>query len=425
MNIRAGGGTDGADGAGRPVDGFRTVPADNRWPDNGLAAGDRPAVDGWRPADEEVLRRILAAHAERIEPAPTALPEIQRRIRAGRRGGRAGWWPVPDRLRAPVAGRRWSPLAAGVLTVAAVTVAALAVGLAVGLPPERTVAPVAGPATPQPPPSPPGAADPAPAPSDPATVEPVTPSAPPSSGTTPDRRRADLAVYYLGGPADRPRLYREFHRLWVRDGSARDRVTAAVRNMLDGPSGIDPDYRTGWPVGTDLRAVTVRSGVATVDLAGVSRHPTDGVGARLAVQQLVWTVTAVRGVTGVRLRLDGAAVDRLWNRVDVSGVLRRAPAVDVLAPVWVVSPQHGDTVAGSFEVHLAGILPEATAQLRVSQDGRTVHEQVVTLSVAGPAQGEKRVRISLPPGRYTLTAYATSLADGSEQHHDDHLVTVR
>ncbi|MEE6261809.1 GerMN domain-containing protein [Plantactinospora sonchi] len=416
MNIRPSGGADGADGEGRPVDGYGAGPEENRW----------AADDERRPTDEEVLRRILAAHAERIEPDPDALPEIRRRIRDGGRDASAGRWPSPARVLPSFAGRRWSPVAAGVVTVAVLTVAAVAVGLAGGLPtatPEQVVAPVAGSATTPPQPSPPGSADPAPAPSDPATADPVAPSAP--TGTDSDQRRADLAVYYLGGPVDRPRLYREFHRLWLRDGSARDRVTAAVRNMLDGPSGIDPDHRTGWPAGTDLRGASVRAGVATVDLTGVSRHTTDALGARLAVQQLVWTVTATPGVTGVRLRLDGAPVGRLWDRVDVSGVLRRAPAVDVLAPVWLISPQHGDTVRSTFEVHLAGILPEATAQLRIQQDGRTVHEQVVTLSIAGPAQGEKRLRITLPPGRYTLTAYATSLADGTEQHHDDHLVTVR
>jgi hypothetical protein len=93
--------------------------------------------------------------------------------------------------------------------------------------------------------------------------------------------------------------------------------------------------------------------------------------------------------------------------------------------VWLIAPQHGDTVRRTFEVHVAGILPEATAQLRIQQDGRTVSEQVVTLSIAGPAQGEHRLTVTLPPGRYTLTAYATSLADGREQHLDDHTVTVR
>ena len=367
---------------------------------------------------EETLRRALAAYAERIEPRPDALSEIRRRIHA--RGTAA----ARGRAR-PSAGRwwyGWSPLAAGLVTAVVLAVAVAAVGLADGAP-----APAPGVSVPAHGWAPPASADPSAAP-----VPPTSPAEGPSDAAPgpdgeggPPERRAALAVYYLGGPADRPRLYREFHRLWLHDGSTRDRITAAVRNMLDGPSGMDPDYRSPWPTGTELRGVRVDRDVATIDLAGVARRDVTEDEARLAVQQLVWTVTAVPGVTGVRLRLAGAPVGRLWDRVDVSGVLRRAPAAEVLAPVWLVSPQHGDTVDGTFEVHVAGILPEATARLRIQRDGRTVREQTVTLSTAGPAQGERRLTVTLPPGRYTISAYATSPADGSEQHLDDHLVTVR
>ncbi|MGX7674724.1 GerMN domain-containing protein [Plantactinospora sp. DSM 117369] len=381
------------------------------------------------PADEDLLRRVLATEADRIEPGPGALPEIQRRIGAGDRGGARRWWRGPGWSLPRVARGwwgGWSPLAAGAVTVATLSVAAVLVGLAgtvVPAPSDRAEPP-------------PGADRPATLTVSPDDVR-TGPTPPdgavaPSAGTGPGtpapgatESTADLPVYYLGGDRARPRLYREFHRLWLHDGSARDRITAALRNLLDGPVGMDPDYRNPWPEGTDLREVSVDDGIATVDLAGASRDGVDEVTTRLAVQQLVWTVTAVPGVSGLRLRLDGAAVDRLWGRVDTSGVLRRAPALEVLAPVWLISPQHGDAVSRSFQVHVAGILPEATAQLRIQRGTRTVREQVVTLSVAGPAQGEATFRVTLPPGRYTLTTYAISLEDGSERFLDDHTVTVR
>ncbi|AVT31868.1 hypothetical protein C6361_23030 [Plantactinospora sp. BC1] len=380
--------------------------------------------------NEEMLRRVLADEADRIEPGPGALPEIQRRTAAGDRGGAWRRWRRPAWSPPRFAGGRWggwSPLAAGAVTVATLSVAAVVVGLAstvvptpsdrVEPPPGAVGAHRSASATPdevRPGPTPPdGAAAPS------VGTGPGTPAAGPTATT------AGLPVYYLGGDPGRPRLYREFHRLWLHDGSARDRATAALRNLLDGPVGMDPDYRNPWPVGTDLREVTVADGVATVDLAGAADNDVDEVTARLAVQQLVWTVTAVPGISGLRLRLDGAPVDRLWGRVDTSGVLRRAPATEVLAPVWLISPQHADTVNRSFQVHIAGILPEATAQLRIQRGTRTVREQFVTLSIAGPAQGEAKVAVTLPPGRYTLTAYAISLADGTEQFLDDHTVTVR
>lgn len=236
---------------------------------------------------------------------------------------------------------------------------------------------------------------------------------------------ATVAVYYQSSDRGTPRLYREFHRLPVGDGSAAARVTAAVREMLDGRTANDPDYASAWPASATVRGVQVDGGTARVDLSGAAVNGAGAAEARLAVQQLVWTATAVTGVAGVQVRLDGAPVDRLWGQVDTSGTLRRASAADVIGLVWLVSPQHGSTVGQTFQVHVAGIVFEATAQLRVRQGTRVVAERVLTLSSGAPAQGEIRLNLTLPPGTYVLEAYEISARDGSEQHLDDHTITVR
>jgi Sporulation and spore germination/Immunoglobulin-like domain of bacterial spore germination len=195
--------------------------------------------------------------------------------------------------------------------------------------------------------------------------------------------------------------------------------------MLDGSTAYDPDYASAWPASAAVRGVQVAGGIAIVDLSGAAVNGAGDAEARLAVQQLVWTATAVTGVTGVQVRLDGAPVDRLWGRVDVSGTVRRAAAADVIGLVWLIGPQHFSTVGRTFEVHVAGIVFEATAQLRVRQGTQIVAERVLTLSSGAPAQGETRLNLTLPPGTYVLEAYEISAEDGSEQHLDDHTVTVR
>ncbi|HYN95901.1 MAG TPA: Gmad2 immunoglobulin-like domain-containing protein, partial [Pilimelia sp.] len=105
--------------------------------------------------------------------------------------------------------------------------------------------------------------------------------------------------------------------------------------------------------------------------------------------------------------------------------VRRGPAVDELAPVWLMEPQHGATAGRDVEVHIAGSAFEATVQLRVRRADRVVAERVVTLSAGAPARGEARLRLTLDPGTYVVEAYEISAADGGEQHHDDHTVTVR
>ncbi|RKR91713.1 immunoglobulin-like protein involved in spore germination [Micromonospora pisi] len=318
--------------------------------------------------NEELLRRMLAEEAARVEVSPVALASIRRRIR--RR-----WW---RRIRVVPIGRGLVGAAAVVLTCV--------VGVS-------TCGPLAGPGSP---------------------AGPVT---------------APVAVYYQGGDPER-RLYREFRQLAVGDGSSAARVRAAVRELLAPDGADDPDYGSGWPAGSGLRGVTVDTGTATVDLSGVAgrsgavSHPADDRGAEQTVQQLVWTVTAVTGITGVRVLLDGAPVDRLWERVDVRGVLRRGPAVDVLAPVWLIDPQQGDRVGGRFEVHVAALAGEPTVHLRVRQGDRTVAEQVLALSAGPSAQGEAELVLTLAPGDYTLRAYVVSVTDGAERFADDHRVTV-
>jgi hypothetical protein len=249
--------------------------------------------------------------------------------------------------------RAWIP---GALAAAA-TVAAVAVGLATCAPPP----------TPDPPTPPPAATPPA------ATL---------------------LPVYYTG-PGDR--LYREFHGLDAGAGAPADRVRAAVTEML-AASAYDPEYRTAWPAGTTVRGVTVDGDTVSVDLTA---EPPDD----LARQQLVWTATAASGLPEVRLLLDGRPAGE---------PVRRGPALDVLAPVWLVEPQAGTVGRPQLAVHVYAVAPDATVGLRVRQGERIVYEGTVTLDKTAPERGEGRATVpDLRPGEYTVEAYT---ADGSDAH---------
>ncbi|SNT66211.1 Sporulation and spore germination [Asanoa hainanensis] len=249
-------------------------------------------------------------------------------------------------------GRGWIPWGAGlaVATAAAVTILVL-------------------PDAPHPDPPRPGA---------PTTTAAATPT--PAAGPL-------LAVYYVG-PSRDDALVREFHR--VAPGS--DAVRSALALMF-GTAPLDPDYASAWPAGTTVRGVTVAGEVVTVDLGGATPP------SAIAAQQLVWTVTAASGLPGVRIG-DG-------------DVLRRAPAVDTLAPVWLINPQEGEVVRGGrVDVHVAGF--GSTARLEVTPGARG---QDLTLRGGSPAQREAQLTLSLPPGTYTLTVTVDGVSD-------DHTVVV-
>jgi hypothetical protein len=240
------------------------------------------------------------------------------------------------------------------------------------------------------------------------------------SGPPPAAVAVRVPVYFSGTVDERTGLYREFVATTVPADSVVDRVKAAVRLSLDGAA-RDPDYGTRWPSGTTIEDVVIDSGVATLDLAGALAAVADDA---LAWQQLVWTVTAVgadagQPIEGVVLRLGGTPVS--------GGLpLVRDPGFEVLAPLWIVSPQEGDTVATTFTVEMAGAVFEATARLRVRDAaGDVVLDEQVMLSEGAPGQGTASTSVALPSGDYTIEAYYVSMRDGSERGLDSHRITVR
>ncbi|HEY3006508.1 MAG TPA: Gmad2 immunoglobulin-like domain-containing protein [Micromonosporaceae bacterium] len=346
--------------------------------------------------NEDLLRRALEAEAARVEVQRDALATIRARIEERR----TRWLP-----------RRGTWFAIGA-TVA--TAAAAAVAVATCAPPPRATAPGNAGATVSLPSAAPTRSTSTPA----GTATPSGTPVPPGGAT------GSLPVYYLADDAGTFRLYREFHPLPLGDGSPAAKTRSALTEMFAGAA-YDPDYRSAWPTGARVRGVTVNGAEVTVDLTGVSPTGVPAGAAPQAVQQLVWTVGAVvGGDPGVRLLLDGAPVGTLWG-VDVSGVLHRRSHLDAAGLVWLISPQEGQTVGRTFDVHIAGVVFEATVHLRVRQGDRTVHEEGVLLNAGPPSLGDAHVSLTLPPGTYTLEAYEPSAKDGSIQHLDDHTITVR
>jgi hypothetical protein len=326
---------------------------------------------------EDALRRILAAEAETVEVAPDALTTIRRRI--NRR--RAGW-------------RRYLPSGVMLLSFGGGSAVVAAATVAVVLAASPRTGPV---------PQPPAGGGPTPT----ATV-----TGPPV---------ANLPVYYLGTTSQGVRLFREYHTLPVTGADPAARTRAALAAMLATHSASDPEYSTPWQDAT-VTAVRIDGATATVDLAGVPETVPGGVAtARVAVQQLVWTVTAVSGTSAVRLLVGGHAVAALWGVPDLDGPLTRAPRTEVQAPIWLIDPQQAAPVGRTFQVSIAGTVPGGVAGLRVTRGTTVVKDQEVPLTASAPQLGEAHLTLTLDPGTYTVTAYVP----GPDGDADTHEITVR
>jgi hypothetical protein len=237
----------------------------------------------------------------------------------------------------------------------------------------------------------------------------------PSSTPTPTGTAVRVPVYWVGDTRRGPLLYREFLDGTAPAGDA-GRALAALDLMLQGRP-LDPDYRSLWPRAVQVVSVTVDGDTAAVDLTGpVTRQ------VRTAdspdVQQLVHTVTAaLDGVETVTLSVDGTEL--------VPGPVARSPQVEVLAPVWIIDPQEGASLAGPLRVSGAATVFEATVSWEVLQDGSVVRSGFTTASTGAPGRGTWTLVVrGLPPGTYQVAAWETSMKDGSRQYLDDKTVEL-
>jgi hypothetical protein len=240
------------------------------------------------------------------------------------------------------------------------------------------------------------------------------------AGASPSPGTVARPVYWLGAMEHPrgPRLYREF---WSRPAAA-DPVRDAVEVLL-AQDPLDPDYTSLWADGTTVRDVRRDGDVAVVDLSREAR--TNGGGAAFegaSVQQLVHTVTAADpSVRAVQVLVEGERTETLWGHADLTRPVSRAPAAEILGPVWL-DVREGGTVSGEFGG--TATVFEATVSWELRQGNRVVQEGFSTATEGAPGRGAWTGTADVPPGDYQLWAYESSAEDGSITWLDTKRVTV-
>lgn len=239
------------------------------------------------------------------------------------------------------------------------------------------------------------------------------------SNPTPDRRA--LAQYWVAETARGFRLYREFVRLEI----TPDPITAALQALVtDQPR--DADYMSLWPIDTKINSVEVSGNEATIDLT-FGKLNVGAEGETLAIAQMVWTATAADpSVTKVSFTVSGEKVDSLAGHVDARNPFTRAPAYEVVAPVWITSPDEGAQVtAQGFTLSGLASTFEANVVWKVFQNGKLIRKGFTTAGGAAPAWTPWSVSIDgLAPGEYQFSAMEFSAMDGSLVAQDTKNVTL-
>ncbi|HZK05383.1 MAG TPA: GerMN domain-containing protein [Actinomycetaceae bacterium] len=241
----------------------------------------------------------------------------------------------------------------------------------------------------------------------PEMVTPPSPTAPSSQAATPtsttptpdatsfDEGPHSVPVYFLSETPQGTRLVRE-RRLVTGDP-----LMGAVEAMVEGP--LDPDYVSFWDPAVEVRAAFTEAGVVIIDLSAAARDVDVSRDiAEFTVQQLVYTATAGRPDSNVRLLIDGDAADQLWGTVSWTGDVERAEAQNVLSPLQVDLPAEGEFVTREETTISGEALAGTSVTWQVSFAGG---DQVASGEVPVP-DGDGFVPFSFPVplgvGRYTV-----------------------
>ncbi len=248
----------------------------------------------------------------------------------------------------------------------------------------------------------------------------ATPVSTPGAEPTPNSGTTTVRVYFfLGSFVDNPGLVPVLREIPKTPAVG----SAAMAELLEGPNedemGARPAMFTAVPEGTRFLGLTIKDGVATVDL---SREFESGGGSssvlgRLA--QVVYTLTQFPTVKGVKFELDGEPVGAfsgegviLDHAVDRDDYLDQLPAIFVDRPAWggvLANPGRISGVANAFE---------ATFHVRIiNGEGRVLAQKQVMATCGTGCWGtfDERIPYTVAnAGWGTLQVYELSARDGSE-----------
>jgi germination protein M len=255
------------------------------------------------------------------------------------------------------------------------------------------------------------------------TPTPSTSSSPsPTATTTTGTTR--VTVYYLVSYKNRMYLAPERTTVAKTQTIARTALDALVHGTPQ-----DPDHSTPFPRAATINSVTVDNTVATVDWNAEVLNATVGARAEaLGIQSAVYTLTGFPTITKVRFTVEGKdhgpasngkMIEDWWGHVGLSAQpWDRDPAIDVLEPITLFSPQ--DRTASTGTLRLAGDASvfEATVGI-VLRDatGKSVLRTFAMASIGAPGRGSitKTITFTPPASRenWTLEVFEESAEDGS------------
>jgi germination protein M len=257
--------------------------------------------------------------------------------------------------------------------------------------------------------------------STPSSAPPVDPGAPatPAPTAAPAGTTIVRAYFVLGGEPGSEGLVPVLREVPETSAVAKAAMTA----LLAGPTPAESGERTvtsAIPQGTRLLGVSIRNGIATVDLS--TEFDSGGGSASMAYRlaQVVYTLTQFSTVKSVNFQIEGAAVTVFGGEgIVLDGPQARADYVDQLPTIFVDRPAYGAAIGNPGRVAGNANVFEATFRVAlIDAAGRSLVDEHVMATCGTGCRGtfDVSLRYSVAKAQWgTLRAYNLSAKDGTPE----------
>ncbi len=254
----------------------------------------------------------------------------------------------------------------------------------------------------------------------------ASPSAEPSAAASPADTMIVRAYFVLGGEPGSVGLVPVLRTVPKSTAVAAAAMTALLAGPTAAESG-DRQITTAIPDGTKLLGVTIKSGVATVDLSTEFDSGGGTASMQYRLSQVVYTLTQFGTVKSVLFKIDGVTVTVFGSEgITLDGPVGRADYYDQLPSIFVDRPAYRAALGNPGPVAGNANVFEATFRIALlDATGKTILDQQVMASCGTGCRGTFDVLLgyTVSKAQYgTLRAYNLSAKDGTPEDIRDYPV---
>lgn len=265
----------------------------------------------------------------------------------------------------------------------------------------------------------------APSPSTSPSTAPSVPSSAPPSPSTAVETMVVRAYYVLDGNPGVEGLVPTLRVVPKSTGVARAAMTA----LLDGEPILDDYARlsTAIPAGTSLLGISIKNGVATVDLSRDFESGGGSASSLYRLGQVVYTLTQFSTVRAVLFQVEGRTVTTFGSEgIELDGPQSRKDFEALLPSIFVDRPAFAAAAGNPARITGTANVFEATFRVALLDGARKVLVDQMTMATCGTGcRGtfDVTLRYDVPKAQWgTLRVYFGSAQDGSPQDIRDYPV---